>query len=182
MNETTSYDLYRYGGLKGISGFRKGLKIPGFRYTYFLRMAKDNNKYSFKGIISRLFIKRMRHKYGFQIELGTQIGKGFYIGHFGTLIIGRESIIGSNCNVSHNVTIGRIPNGRLKGLPTIGDRVWFGTGVVVVGKIKIGSDVIIAPNSLVNFDVPDNSTVIGNPAKIIRRDKPPTGYINNILR
>ena len=67
-------------------------------------------------------------------------------------------------------------------MPTIGDRVWFGTGAVVVGKIKIGSDVIIAPNSLVNFDVPDNSTVIGNPARIIRRDKPPTGYINNILR
>ena len=181
MNEIISYDLYRYGGLKGVNGFRKGFKIPGFRYTYFLRMARDNNKYSFKGIFSRMFIKIMRYKFGFQIELGAQIGKGFYIGHFGTIIIGGEVIIGSNCNVSHNVTIGGVPNGKLKGVPTIGDRVWIGTGAVVVGKINVGSDVLIAPNSLVNFNVPANSTVIGNPARIIKRDNPPTGYINNIL-
>lgn len=77
MNDTTSYDLYRYTGLKEKNGFRKELKIPGFRYTYFLRMASDHNKYSFKGEISRFIMKRMGYKYGFQIELGAEIGKGF---------------------------------------------------------------------------------------------------------
>ena len=182
MDDITKADLFRYGGLKDFKGFFTGLKIPGFRYTYFMRMAKNNHKYTFKGAISRVFVIRMGFKYGYQIDINATISKGFYIGHFGTIIIGQDVVIGSNCNVAHNVTIGRIPKGKLKGLPTIGDRVWFGTGAVVVGKIKIGSDVIIAPNSLVNFDVPDNSTVIGNPARIIRRDKPPTGYINNILR
>ncbi len=181
MNDITRSDLYRYGGLKGLKGFKRGMKIPGFRYTYFLRMAKNNKKYTFKGAISRFLVIRLGYKYGYQIDIQTEIGKGFYIGHYGTVIIGQEAIIGSNCNVSHNVTIGSIPKGRLKGLPTIGDRVWIGTGAVIVGKINIGSNVLIAPNCIINFNVPDNSTVIGNPARIILKDKPPEGYINNIL-
>ena len=181
MNDIVRSDLYRYGGLTGLKGFKKAMKIPGFRYIYFLRMAKNNKKYTIKGAISRFFVIRLGYKYGYQIDIETEIGKGFYIGHYGTVVIGQETVIGSNCNVSHNVTIGRVHKGRLEGLPTIGDRVWIGTGSVIVGKIFIGSNVLIAPNTVVKFDVPDNSTVTGNPARIILKDKPSEGYINNIL-
>ena len=63
----------------------------------------------------------------------------------------------------------------------IGDKVWIGTGAVIVGRIDIISNVLIAPNSFVNFDVPDNSLVIGNPARIIQRENATEGYINSIL-
>lgn len=55
--------------------------------------------------------------------------------------------------------------------------VWIGTGSVIVGNVKIGSNVLIAPNSFVNMNVPNNSLVIGNPAKIISKENPTDGYI-----
>ncbi len=86
-----------------------------------------------------------------------------------------------NCCVSHNVTIGRAYKDGILGRPTLGDNVWIGPGVVIVGKIHIGNNVLLAPNSFVNFDVPDNSLVIGNPGKIIRKENPTKYYINNVL-
>ena len=52
--------------------------------------------------------------------------------------------------------------GKRKGTPTIGNRVWIGVGAVIVGNINIGDDVIIAPNSFVNIDIPSHSIVFGN--------------------
>ena len=58
--------------------------------------------------------------------------------------------------------------------------VWMGTGSVIVGNITINDNVLIAPNSYVNFDVPSHSLVMGNPAKIIPRENPTESYINHI--
>ena len=65
-----------------------------------------------------------------------------------------------------------------KGAPRIGDEVWIGVNATVVGGIKVGSDVLIAPNSYVNCDVPDHSIVLGNPCRIIARDNATECYIN----
>ena len=86
-----------------------------------------------------------------------------------------------NCNISHGVTIGQANRGKLRGCPVIGNKVWIGTGAVIVGKISIGSNVLIAPNSYVNFDVPDNSIVFGNPGRIIPKANATDSYINSIL-
>ncbi|HEY0651877.1 MAG TPA: serine acetyltransferase [Chryseosolibacter sp.] len=135
--------------------------------------------------ISRTFFKIiLRHytyKYGFQIPPQTKIGGGLFIGHFGTIVVSTEAQIGSNCNIAHLVTIGATRRGELKGAPKLGDFVWVGTGAVLVGKITIGNNVLIAPNSYVNFDVPDNSIVVGNPAKIIPSPAATEGYINNVF-
>ena len=120
-------------------------------------------------------------KYGFQIPASTQIGKGFYIGHFGTIVINEKTKIGDNCNIVHGVTIGQANRGKMRGCPMIGDKVWIGTGAVIVGRVSIGSNVLIAPNSFVNFNVPDNSVVLGNPGKIISKTNATEGYINSIL-
>lgn len=64
-----------------------------------------------------------------------------------------------------------------RGGSQIGNCVWIGPNAVIVGKIKIGNNVLIAANSYVNFDVPDNSIVIGNPGKIIHRENATEGYI-----
>ena len=87
--------------------------------------------------------------------------------------------IGKNCNIAQGVTIGQQNRGKKAGYPTIGNEVWIGTNAVIVGNIHIGNNVLIAPNSYVNFDVPDNSIVIGNPAQVISNDEATKDYINN---
>ena len=174
-------DLYRYGGLEGFRGLMEGIMFPGFRYTYIFRKASNHRSRTFIGIIFRIFLRHYSYKYGIQIPAGTSIGKGFYIGHFGTIVISHGAVIGDNCNVAHNVTIGRTSRGRLEGTPTIGNYVWVGTGSVLVGKIKIGNNVLIAPLTYVNFDVPENSIVLGNPGRIIPKVDATQGYINNVL-
>lgn len=177
MNKIIRADLYRYGAETNIL---KGLKEPGFRYLYFLRRASGKNSFSILGLFYKFILRRLGYKYGFQIPKNTKIGKGFFIGHFGTIVINEGARIGENCNIAHSTTIGRASRGKLKGTPTIGNNVWIGTGVVIVGKITIGNNVLIAPNTFLNIDVPDDSLVIGNPAKIIHKKNPTNGYINNI--
>ena len=77
------------------------------------------------------------------------------------------------------MTIGRENRGKREGSPIVGDCVWIGTNAVVVGKITIGDDVLIAPGAFVNFDVPPHSIVVGNPAKIISRENATEKYIEN---
>lgn len=179
MDSVTKADLYRYGGLNGIKGFIKGMYIPGFRYTYLLRKEiKYKNKF-IRGFIFR-FIKLIFSGRDFQINPDAQIGAGFHLYHRGSVIIGPIKI-GKNCNIAHNVTIGRSYKGGKIGRPTIGDNVCVGIGSVIVGEIYIGNNVLIAPNSFVNFDVPDKSIVIGNPGKIIKKDNPTNHYITFIL-
>lgn len=69
--------------------------------------------------------------------------------------------------------------GNRNGVPTIGDCVWIGVNVTIVGNIKIGNDVLIAPNSYVNRDVLSNSVVFGNPCVIKYKEHATEDYINN---
>lgn len=177
-NNLIKADLYRYGALSGCTGFLKGMLIPGFRYMFFLRKASSKKRNSMLGIIYRLILRHYSYKFGFQIPADTKIGAGFYIGHHGTIVINGSSLIGKNCNIAHLVTIGQANRGKYKGYPVIGDNVWIGTGTVIVGKIIIGSNVLIAPNSYVNRDVPDHSIAFGNPFRIVERNNPCEGYIN----
>lgn len=178
MNEVIAADLYRHFGLKGKKGLLKGLSYPGFRYTFIFRKVSMLERKSLRGMFYRILMRRYRYKYGFEINQEAQIGKGFYLtSHIGSVIIGRVRM-GKNCNIGHLVTIGRGIAGDRKGFATIGDNVWIGTGAVIVGNIQIGNNVLIAPNSYVNFKVPDNSVVYGNPGKIIKARNPTTDYIN----
>ncbi|SFG33846.1 serine O-acetyltransferase [Pontibacter chinhatensis] len=181
MDRIIEADLFRYGGLSGTKGLLKGLQNPGFRYMYLLRKASKYKKNSIKWLLFNFLKSRYSHKYGFQIPSSTEIGEGFYIGHYGPIVINGKARIGKNCNITHNVTIGQANRGRLKGYPTIGDNVWIGTGSVIVGNVRIGSNVLIAPNAFVNVDVPDNSLVVGNPCKILEKEAPCEGYINSTL-
>ena len=88
---------------------------------------------------------------------------------------------GGNCNIHKGVTIGQENRGKRQGTPIIGDNVWIGMNVTIVGNIKIGYDVLIAPNTYLNCDVPSHSIVLGNPAKIIVKDNATKEYINNIV-
>jgi len=99
--------------------------------------------------------------------------------HFGGIVINAKAVIGKNCNLAHTVTIGNTQRGELKGVPTIGDYVWIGTGSVIVGGIEIGDNVLIAPNSYINYNVDSNSLCVAG--KVLHRENPTKGYIKNVL-
>ncbi|HVQ36272.1 MAG TPA: hypothetical protein VMS31_01980 [Pyrinomonadaceae bacterium] len=107
---------------------------------------------------------------GISLPYTASIGPGFYIGHFGNIIVNGEAVIGSNCNISQGVTIGVSGRGERRGVPTIGDRVYIGANAVVAGKILVGDDAVIGANSLVVSDVPNASTAVGVPATILDRN------------
>jgi len=176
-------DLYRYGGDKTKFYLKKALLFPspGFRYTYLLRHASVFSKLTVRGLFYRILLRHYSFKYGFQILPNTKIGKGLYIGHFGPVVINGSVEIGDNCTLTHLVNIGQTNRGRKAGCPKIGNKVFIGAGAVVVGKITIGNNVLIAPNSFVNFDVQDNSIVSGNPAKIKNRTNAADEYVNFVF-
>jgi serine O-acetyltransferase len=114
-----------------------------------------------------------------EIPRNTQIGGGLYIGHPYCITINADTVIGENCNIHKGVTIGQENRGKRAGAPTIGNSVWIGVNSTIVGNITIGDDVLIAPNSYVNCDVPSHSVVFGNPCVIKQKDNATEEYINN---
>ena len=95
----------------------------------------------------------------------AQIGKNLQLSYWGLgVVVHIESKIGDNCHIGQNVTIGSMAGG----VPELADNVRVGGGSFVFGKIKVGKNVIIGANSVVNKDVPDNAIVAGAPAKILR--------------
>ncbi len=90
-----------------------------------------------------------------------------------------NAVIGRNVNINHGVTIGQTNRGKRQGFPEIGNRVWLGAYSIVVGRIRIGNDVLIGPGAYVNFDVPDHAVVIGNPGRIVSYGGT-QGYLHNL--
>jgi serine O-acetyltransferase len=123
-----------------------------------------------------LWLRKYKIKYGFDISYRTSIGSGFYIGHFGGIVIHGDTKIGNNCNISQGITIGILNRGRNSGIPTIGDRVFIGPGAVILGGISIADDALIGANAVVNFDVPDKAVVAAPVAQIIS-NKGSEGYV-----
>jgi serine O-acetyltransferase len=180
MRRYSKSDLYRYRGKTGFGTFLKTFfQEPGYRYIFYYRLARAYGKIPVMGAIAKFLLRRCSHRFSMQIPYDTNIGEGFYIGHFGTIIVNKLATIGKNCNITAGVTIGQANRGKYEGVPAIGDSVWIGGNAVIVGKIIIGNDVLIAPGAYVNFDVPDHSVVIGNPAVIKSKEDATNGYIDN---
>ena len=127
--------------------------------------------------LSRCVLYHLTYKLGISIPLVTEIGSGFYIGHFGGIVVNYETVIGKNCNISQGVTIGVANRGKNKGYPQLGDNVYIGPGAKIIGSIKVGNNVAIGANCVVTKDVPDNSVVAGVPGKIIS-EQGSVGYVD----
>lgn len=180
MKTTLQKDFYRESG-QWLTHFQMLKKCfnPNLHYIYWFRNAQKYPKSSLLGKLYRLILRHYQIKYGFQIYPETEIGEGLYLGHWGALVINPNVKIGKNCNIAQGVTIGQANRGKNAGFPVIGDEVWIGANAVIVGNIRIGDNVLIAPNAYVNTDVPPNSIVIGNPAQITPNNRATEGYINN---
>ena len=184
--QTIRADLYRYcGAADGRAWLKEYLRTPGFRYVFYLRKVAyySAHKRGF-GLLpylyNRLWLNHYRFRYGFEISPTTAIGPGFYLGHFGGVVISPRAVLGSNINIAQGVTIGAASRGARRGAPTLGNRVWVGANAVIVGRVTIGDDALIGPGAYVNFDVPAMSIVIGNPGQIVSQAGS-VGYINHVL-
>lgn len=176
LKEQIDIDLFRFNRKKGlVNQLLTAIKHIEFRQIALLRWYKSGRL----RFLSRFLLRYNTLKTGIQIGYKTKIGSGFVIVHFGTIAINNEAVIGNNCTIYPGVVVGMSFRGGRRGNPKIGNNVWIGANAVVVGNVTIGDDVLIAPLSYVNFDVPAHSIVIGNPAKIISRDSATEGYINN---
>ncbi len=175
FNKTLQDDLYRYEGDRS-RYFKTKLKyvfcVPGFTYVFFFRLASQSRNKLTRAFwnICLHITKVITH---IQIPATTKIGRGFRIVHFGHIVVNPNAIIGRNFNIYQGCLIGNA-QGKRTGAPVIGDNVCMNANSIVIGNAKIGNNVLIAPGAFVNFDVPDNSIVIGNPGQIIQRDSSPT--------
>ena len=120
-------------------------------------------------LIYKALFRIWANRRGLEISASQQIGGGLYLGHAYNITINCRAKIGRNCNIHKGVVIGQV------------NRVWIGINSAIVGNVTIGDDVLIAPNSYVNVDVPSHSVVFGNPCIIKHRDWATEGYVNNIV-
>lgn len=118
-------------------------------------------------VIAFFWFKSIEITTGISIPASAKIRKGLYVGHFGTIILHSDVEIGENCSVGPGVIIGSKGVG-VDGVPEIGDNVYIGTGAKVLGGIHIGNNVRIGANAVVLKSVPDNCTVVGIPARIVK--------------
>ena len=145
--------------------------IPGLKFMTIFRLTQHyrrKNRLLFYFFF--LWLRRLKVKYGFDISYRTQIGKGFYIGHFGNIVIHGDTIIGENCNISQGMTIGVSNYGEKKGIPTIGNRVFIGPNAGVFGNITIGNNVTIGANAVVTEDIADGKTILPSKMTVLDKD------------
>lgn len=153
------------------SMIRELITNAGLKYIIVWRLCKHLQSYRIYKFslypILRIILHRWSIIYGISIPLCVEIGKGFYIGHHGGIVINPKVVIGNNCNISHGVTIGEKFGGNRPGVPIIGDNVYIGPGAKIIGGVNIGSHSCIGANSVITKDIPEYAVVAGIPARII---------------
>ncbi len=177
-------DFARYGMNNATRSLilKKILSDSIIRFIVFHRLGhyhyihKNRQRLRLIGILLKL---KLVWDHNSEIPFSVNFGPGLYIGHFNGITINPSVTLGRNINLHKGVTIGQQNRGKRKGVPTIGNNVYFGINSVVAGNITIGDNVLIAPNSHVNCDVPANSIVYGNPSIIKPSMNATEHYINN---
>ncbi len=104
---------------------------------------------------------------GIEIHPGAKIGQGFFIDHGMGVVIGETAEIGDNCTLYHQVTLGGTSWAKEKRHPTLGNNVVIGSGAKILGPFTVGDDAKIGSNSVVVKEVPENSTVVGIPGRVV---------------
>ena len=142
---------------------------PSFKVMFYYRMA---HKLYLKEhyFLARWISQRAVRKTGIEIHPGARIGKGFFIDHGNGVIIGETTIIGDNVTLYQGVTLGGTGKEQGKRHPTIGNTVMISTGAKVLGSFKIGDNSQIGAGSVVLEEVPPNSTVVGVPGRVVKRN------------
>jgi serine O-acetyltransferase len=142
---------------------------PSFKVMLHYRIAHRlyEKKHYF---LARWVSQRGVRKTGIEIHPGAQIGRGFFIDHGNGVIIGETTIIGDNVTLYQGVTLGGTGKEHGKRHPTIGNNVMISAGAKVLGSFTIGDNSKIGAGSVVLSEVPPNSTVVGVPGRVVKRN------------
>lgn len=146
--------LFLYPGLKAIRIHRKA------KWFYDKKMF----------FLARWVSQRASKKTGIEIHPAVKIGKRFFIDHGTGVVIGETAVIGDDVTIYQGVTLGGTGKDTGKRHPTIGNNVMIGAGAKVLGPLVIGDNSKIASGAVVLTDIPPNSTAVGVPARVVRRD------------
>lgn len=120
--------------------------------------------------LARWYSQRTARKTGIEIHPGAQIGKGLFIDHGHGVVIGETAVIGDNVTLYQGVTLGGTGKEKGKRHPTIGNNVMISAGAKVLGSFTVGENSKIGAGSVVLTEVPPNSTVVGVPGRVVKRD------------
>ncbi len=145
------------------------LLYSGFHALAAHRLAHALNK---KGahFTARLISQATKLMTGIEIHPGATIGKGLFIDHGSGVVIGETAIVGDNCTIYQGVTLGGTGKESGKRHPTLKDNVMVGAGAKLLGNFTVGSGAKIAAGAVVLSDVAENSTAVGIPARIVRKN------------
>jgi serine O-acetyltransferase len=150
----TPLEVFLYPSFKAIIRYRIAHKLYKRRH-YFL---------------ARWYSQRTARKTGIEIHPGATIGKGLFIDHGHGVVIGETAVIGDNVTLYQGVTLGGTGKEQGKRHPTIGNNVMISAGAKVLGSFTIGENSKIGAGSVVLAEVPPNSTVVGVPGRVVKRD------------
>jgi len=142
------------------------INYPGFHAIFWHRIASILWGIGLR-LIARIISNILRTLTGIEIHPAARIKEGFFIDHGMGVVIGETSEIGKNVTIYQGVTLGGVSANVGKRHPTIGDNVIVGAGSKILGPLNIGSNTKIGANSVVIDDIPENSTVVGVPGKVV---------------
>ena len=123
-------------------------------------------------LFPRLISQISRFLTGIEIHPGARIGKGFFIDHGNGVVIGETAEIGEDVLIYHQVTLGSTGTmDAVKRHPTVGSHTVIGAGAKILGAVLVGDHARIGAGAIVTKSIPEGSTAVGNPARIIRRKR-----------
>ena len=155
------------------------LLYPGVKAVRSHRKAHWCYEHGYK-FLARIISQASRRRTGIEIHPGAKIGKRLVIDHGMGIVIGETAEIGDDCLIYHGVTLGGTGKDVGKRHPTIGNNVLIGTGAKVLGPFKVGDNSRIAANSVVLSEIPDNSTAVGVPARVVKIDGRKVNYVGEV--
>ncbi len=144
------------------------LLYPGLKAVRMHRRAHWCYKHNFK-FLARFISQRAVRKTGIEIHPGATIGRRLVIDHGAGIVIGETAEIGDDVLIYQGVTLGGTGKDEGKRHPTIGNNVMISSGAKVLGPFKVGDNARIAAGAVVLHEVPPDSTVVGVPARVVKR-------------
>lgn len=142
---------------------------PGITAVMWHRPAHFLYKHNCK-FLARWISQYVRFRTGIEIHPGAVIGKGLFIDHGMGVVIGETAVVGDDCTIYQGVTLGGTGKEKGKRHPTLGNNVMVGSGAKVLGPFRVGDNSKIAAGAVVLSEVPPNSTCVGVPARIVKRE------------
>ncbi|HWI11016.1 MAG TPA: serine acetyltransferase [Burkholderiaceae bacterium] len=155
-------DLRAHGGHFGAQGFWVMVVYRFGRWRYGVRPVLLRKCFS---LVYHVLYKLVQIATGIELPCEAEVGRNFVIDHFGGIVVSGFARFGDNCRIRNGVVVGlaRIDD---PCAPVLGDNVDIGAGAKLLGRIRIGNNVLIGANAVVTRDVPDDSIAVGVPAVI----------------